>query len=158
MEIDRVIKIVDELNELSDKFSDDELRIVIYLLIRYGTTTCKYYIDDSDLEKICKEIKDRETIFDEELNYKVDKILNNIQLRQKNLLYHKNGLYDNKELTSFLPLVPFSLSSRQHFILDGSELETISQNKDTSILKKYSLKNKIKTKAFLICKLIHKYQ
>ena len=76
MEIDRVIKIVDELNELSNKFSDDELRIVTYLLIRYGTTTCKYYIDDSDLEEISKEIKNRETIFDEELNYKVDKILN----------------------------------------------------------------------------------
>ena len=27
MEIDRVIKIVNELNELSDKFSDDELRV-----------------------------------------------------------------------------------------------------------------------------------
>ena len=49
MEIDRVIKIVDELNDLSDKFSDDELRIATYLLIRYGTTTCKYYIDDSDV-------------------------------------------------------------------------------------------------------------
>ena len=60
MEIDRVIKIVDELNDLSDKFSDDELRVASYLLIRYGTATCKYYIDDSDLEKICKEIKDRE--------------------------------------------------------------------------------------------------
>lgn len=77
MEIDRVIKIVDELNDLSDKFSDDELRVASYLLIRYGTSTCKYYIDDSDLEKICKEIKDRETIFDEELNYNIDKILNN---------------------------------------------------------------------------------
>ena len=77
MEIDRVIKIVDELNDLLDKYSDDELRVVSYLLIRYGTSTCKYYIDDSDLEKICKEIKDRETIFDEDLNYNVDKILNN---------------------------------------------------------------------------------
>lgn len=77
MEIDRIVKIVDELNDLSDKFSDDELRVASYLLIRYGTSTCKYYIDDSDLEKICKEIKDRETIFDEELNYNIDKILNN---------------------------------------------------------------------------------
>ena len=76
MEIDRVIKIVDELNDLSDKFSDDELRVASYRLIRYGTSTCKYYIDYSDLEKICKEIKDRETIFDEELNYNIDKILN----------------------------------------------------------------------------------
>ena len=77
MEIDRVVKIVDELNDLSDKFSDNELRVASYLLIRYGTTTCKYYIDDSDLEEIYKEIKNRETIFDENLNYKVDKILNN---------------------------------------------------------------------------------
>lgn len=76
MEIDRVIKIVDEINDLSDKFSDDELIVASYLLIRHGTSTCKYYIDDSDLEKIYKEIKKRETIFDEELNYNVDKILN----------------------------------------------------------------------------------
>lgn len=77
MEIDRVIKIVDELNDLSNKFSDNELRVASYLLIRYGTATCRYYIDDSDLEQICKEIKERATIFDEELNYRVDKILNN---------------------------------------------------------------------------------
>lgn len=77
MKIDKIVKIVDELNDLSDKFSDEELRVASYLLIRYGTSTCKYYIDDSDLEKIYKEIKKRTTIFDEELNYKVDKILNN---------------------------------------------------------------------------------
>ena len=77
MEIDRVVKIVDELNDLSDKFSDNELRVASYLLIRYGISTCKYYIDDSDLEKIYNEINNRETIFDEDLNYNVDKILNN---------------------------------------------------------------------------------
>lgn len=77
MEIDKIIKIVDELNDLSDRFSDDELIVASYLLIRYGTSTCKYYIDDSDLEQIYKEIKKRETIFNEDLNYNVDKILNN---------------------------------------------------------------------------------
>ena len=94
--------------------------------------------------EICKQNNNANLILyykSKALHNKLDNILNNIQLRQRNLLYHKNGLCDNKELTSFLPLIPFSLSSRQHYNLDGSELETISQNKDTSILKKYSLRN-----------------
>lgn len=77
MEIERIVKIVEELDELSNKFSDNEVIIACYLLIRYGTETCKYYIDETDLDKIYKTISSRHTLFDEHLNYKIDKILNN---------------------------------------------------------------------------------
>lgn len=76
MEIERIIRIVEELDELSNKFSDNEVIIACYLSIRYGTKTCKYYIDDSDLDKIYKTISKYKTLFDEHLNYKIDKILN----------------------------------------------------------------------------------
>ena len=112
MKIDRVIKIVDELNDLSDKFSDDELRIATYLLIRYGTTTCKYYIDDSDLEEIYKEIKNRETIFDENLNYKVDKILNNSDKA-------------NDEDVKFIQLCISKIEEQQNRKLNSEEIRLI---------------------------------
>ena len=112
MEIDRVIKIVNELNELSDKFSDDELRVASYLLIRYGTSTCRYYIDDSDLEQICKEIKKRATIFDEELNYKVDKILNNSDKA-------------NDENNKFIELCIFKIEEQQNRKLNSEEIRLI---------------------------------
>lgn len=76
MEIDRVVRIVEELDELSNKFSDNEVIVACYLSIRYGTRTCKYYIDDTDLDKIYKTISKHHTLFDEHLNYKIDKILN----------------------------------------------------------------------------------
>lgn len=77
MEIERIVKIIEGLDELSDKFSDNEVIIACYLSTRYGTHTCKYYIDNTDLEKIHKEISKSGTLFDEDLNYRIDKILNN---------------------------------------------------------------------------------
>lgn len=77
MDIERIIKIIEELDDLSNKFSDNEVIIACYLSIRYGTHTCKYYIDNTDLDKIHKEISKRRTLFDKNLNYRIDKILNN---------------------------------------------------------------------------------
>ena len=77
MDIERIIKIIEELDDLSNKFSDNEVIIACYLSIRYGTHTCKYYIDNTDLDKIHKEISKCRTLFDENLNYRIDKILNN---------------------------------------------------------------------------------
>ena len=77
MDNQRIIKIVEVLDELSNKFSTDEVLIASYIAIRYGTYTCKYYIDDTDLDKINKEISKCGSLFDETLNYRIDKILNN---------------------------------------------------------------------------------
>ena len=57
MEIERIIKIIEKLDDLSNKFSDNEVIMACYLSIRYGTHTCKYYIDNTDLDKIHKEIR-----------------------------------------------------------------------------------------------------
>ena len=64
MDIERIIKIIEELDDLSNKFSDNEVIIACYLSIRYGTHTCKYYIDNTDLDKIHKEISKCRTLFE----------------------------------------------------------------------------------------------
>lgn len=74
---ERIHEIIKELDNLSSKYSDDEVIIASYISIRYGTFNFENYIDSTDLEKISKEINKCSTIFDEELNYKIDKILNN---------------------------------------------------------------------------------
>lgn len=79
------------------------------------------------------------------LQNKLDKILNNIQIRQRNLLYHNlsHRLYDNKDLASSFPSIPISPTTRQYFNLDGSELETASlqtDKKKENILNVYNYK------------------
>lgn len=76
MDIEGIVKILEELDELSIRFSDNEVIIACYLSIRYGTRTCKYYIDNTDLDKIFKTISRHNTLFDGDLNHKIDKILN----------------------------------------------------------------------------------
>lgn len=77
MNKEKLIELIKTIEQTSKKFTDDEFNIAMYLYIRYGNFTLKNYIDSSDLEKINKELKQRHTLFDEELNYKVDRILNN---------------------------------------------------------------------------------
>ena len=77
MDRDRIYEIIKELDNLSIKFSDNEVIIACYISIRYGTSNFENYIDNSDLDKIFKEISKCHTLFDDELNYKIDRILNN---------------------------------------------------------------------------------
>lgn len=76
MEKKKIQNIIRELNDISTKYTDNEIIIAIYIWIRYGTTTFNNYIDEAKLNKIFKEIKNYTTIFDEQLNYNIDKILN----------------------------------------------------------------------------------
>lgn len=76
MEKKKIQNIIRELNDISTKYTDNEIIIAIYIWIRYGTTTFNNYIDEAKLNKIFKEIKNYTTIFDEKLNYNIDKILN----------------------------------------------------------------------------------
>lgn len=76
MEIDEIIKIILDLDNVSDKYKNDQAFLVaVYLYVRYGVHKCKYYIDNADLEKIAKEIGSRESLFDEDLNYTIEEIL-----------------------------------------------------------------------------------
>ena len=76
MDRERIQAIMKELDDLSFKYSDNEVIIATYISIRYGTSNFENYIDVSDLDKIFKEISKCKTLFDEELNYKIDRILN----------------------------------------------------------------------------------
>ena len=76
MEKKKIQNIIRELNDISTKYNDNEIIIAIYIWIRYGTTTFNNYIDEAKLNKIFEEIKNYTTIFDEQLNYNIDKILN----------------------------------------------------------------------------------
>lgn len=76
MEKKKIQNIIRELNDISTKYTNNEIIIAIYIWIRYGTTTFNNYIDETELNKIFEEIKNNITIFDEQLNYRIDKILN----------------------------------------------------------------------------------
>ena len=76
MDREKIIEIVNKIEDLSSKYDDYEFIIAIYILIRYGIHTCTNYMDSTDLDKILAVIKTHRTIFDEQLNYEVDKILN----------------------------------------------------------------------------------
>lgn len=79
MDRERIFEIIKELDKLSEKYSDNEVIIASYISIRYGTSNFENYFDSSDLDKVFKEISKCRTLFDEELNYKIDRILNNIE-------------------------------------------------------------------------------
>lgn len=76
MEKKKIQNIIRELNDISTKYTDNEIIIAIYIWIRYGINTFNNYIDEAKLNKIFEEIKNYTTIFDEQLNYNIDKILN----------------------------------------------------------------------------------
>ena len=76
MDREKILEIVNKIEDLSLKYNDYEFITAIYILIRYGIHTCTNYMDSADLDKILAVIKKHTTIFDEQLNYEVDKILN----------------------------------------------------------------------------------
>lgn len=76
MEKKKIQNIIRKLNDISTKYTDNEMIIAIYIWIRYGINTFNNYIDEAKLNKIFEEIKNYTTIFDEQLNYNIDKILN----------------------------------------------------------------------------------
>lgn len=77
MDKEKIEKLVKMVDNTSDKYTNEEFIIAVYLLIRFGRHTVDNYVDSSELEEIRKEIKKHNSIFDEELNYNIDKILNN---------------------------------------------------------------------------------
>lgn len=76
MDRSKIKELIEELNRLKDKCTNYEFYVAIYILLRYGTFTFDKYINNTELEKIYKEIQNRRTLFDEKLNYKMDQILN----------------------------------------------------------------------------------
>ena len=72
----RIEKIMNELDNISEKNFDDDFNLAVYLYIRYGLHHFKYYINDNELEEINKVLKRHSTLFDEDINDEVRMILN----------------------------------------------------------------------------------
>ncbi len=72
---ERIEKLINELDNISEKYTDNEFNIAVYIYCRCGIFKFNNYINEDDLEMIEKEIKQQESIFNEDLNYKVTRIL-----------------------------------------------------------------------------------
>lgn len=76
MERTKIQALITKFDDLSKNYSNEELYVAMYIYCRYGIRTFKYYIDETDIEAINKLITGKSTLFDEDLNYKIDKIIN----------------------------------------------------------------------------------
>lgn len=79
MDRKRIEKIINELDNISEKNYDNDFILAIYIYFRYGLFQFNNYICDNELEEINKILKQRYTIFDEDINNEVQKILNNVE-------------------------------------------------------------------------------
>lgn len=73
----RVKSLIKLLENFETVFKRDELITAICIYYRYGLKTFNKEISERKLNKIYDEIKKKETIFREDMNYEIDKILNN---------------------------------------------------------------------------------
>lgn len=73
----RVKILIKLLENFETVFKNDELITAIYIYYRYSLKTFNKEISEKKLNKIYDEIKKKETIFREDMNHEIDKILNN---------------------------------------------------------------------------------
>ena len=76
MDRKRIEKIINDLDNISQKNYNDDFNLAIYIYIRYGLWEFNNYICDDELEKINKILKQHSTIFNEDINDEVKMILN----------------------------------------------------------------------------------
>ena len=72
----RIEKIINEIDNISQKNFDNEFNLAVYIYVRYGLFEFNNYICDDELEKINQVLKRHSTIFDEDINDEVKMILN----------------------------------------------------------------------------------
>lgn len=76
MDRKRIEKIINDLDNMSQKNYNDDFNLAIYIYIRYGLFEFNNYICDDELKEINQVLKQRSTIFDEDINDEVKMILN----------------------------------------------------------------------------------
>ena len=79
MDRTKIEEIINELDNISEKNYDNDFILAIYIYIRYGLFQFNNYICNDELKEINKILKQRCTIFDEDINNEVQKILNNVE-------------------------------------------------------------------------------
>lgn len=76
MDRNKIEKIINEIDNISQKNYDDDFNLAVYIYVRYGKFEFDNYIGTDELEKINKVLKRHSTLFDEEINDEVRLILN----------------------------------------------------------------------------------
>ena len=76
MNRNKIEKIINEIDNISQKNCDDDFNLAMYLYVRYGLHHFKYYIDDNELEEINKVLKRYDSLFNEDLNDDIRLVLN----------------------------------------------------------------------------------
>lgn len=79
MEINRnkIGKIINELDNISQKYNDDDFNLAVYLYARLGKFEFDNYISNDELIEINKILKKHNTVFNEDINEEITMILNN---------------------------------------------------------------------------------
>lgn len=76
MDRNKIEKIINEIDNISQKNCDDDFNLAVYLYVRYGLHHFKYYINDDELIEINKILKRFDSLFNEDLNDNIRLILN----------------------------------------------------------------------------------
>lgn len=79
MDRKRIEKIINDLDNISQKNYNDDFTLAIYIYVRYGLFEFNNYICDDELKEISKILKRHSTIFDGEINDEVSMILNDTE-------------------------------------------------------------------------------
>ena len=76
MDRKRIEKIINDLDNISQKNYNDDFNLAIYIYVRYGLFEFNNYICDDELGAINQVLKRHSTIFDEDIKDEVKMILN----------------------------------------------------------------------------------
>lgn len=76
MDRNKIQKIINELDNISQKNYDADFNLAVYIYVKLGMFEFNNYICDDELEEINKVIKRHSTMFNEDLNGEVRLILN----------------------------------------------------------------------------------
>ena len=79
MNRNNIKKIIEDLQDITEKYTDDEFNVAVYIFARYGKYEFDNYICDDELEQINQVLKRHSTLFDEDINDYVELILNNAE-------------------------------------------------------------------------------
>ncbi len=72
----KIEKIINEIDDISQKNYDDDFNLAVYIYVRLGKFEFDNYICDDELIEINKILKRHSTLFDEDINDEVRLILN----------------------------------------------------------------------------------
>lgn len=76
MDRNKIEKIINEIDNVYEKYNDDEFNLAFYIYVRLGKFEFENYICDDELIEMNKILKRHNTLFDEEINEEVATVLN----------------------------------------------------------------------------------